>query len=59
MLLANQGLVFHRNDESATLFNCCNYVKLIYTFTETDEKISSHLETSSVFLVCPIEYRMI
>ena len=47
--LANQELAFRENDESATLFNRGNYVELIYTFAENDEKISRHLETSTVF----------
>ena len=42
-------MAFRGNDESATLFNRGNYVELIYTFAENDEKISRHLETSTVF----------
>ena len=59
MLLANQELAIRRNDESATSFNRGNYVGLICAFAENDERISRHLETSTVFLVCPIEYRTI
>ena len=47
--LANQELAFHGNDESATSFNCGNYVELIYAFAENDERISRHLEISTVF----------
>ena len=41
--------VFCRNDESATSFNRCKYVELIYAFAENDERISRHLKASSVF----------
>ena len=37
------------NDESATSFNRGNYVELVYAFAENDERISRHLETSTVF----------
>ena len=47
--LANQELAFRGNDESATSFYRGNYVELIYAFAENDEKISRHLETSTVF----------
>ena len=47
--LANQELAFRGNGESATSFNCGNYVELIYAFAENDERISSHLETSTMF----------
>ena len=40
-------------------FNRVNYVELIYALAENDERISRHLEISTVFLVCPIEYRTI
>ena len=35
--------------KSATSFNRGNYVELIYAFAENDERISRHLETSTVF----------
>ena len=47
--LADQELAFCGNDESATLFNRGNYVKLIYAFAENNKRISRHLETSTVF----------
>ena len=47
--LANQELAFCGNDESVTSFNRGNYVELIYAFAENDERISRHLETSTVF----------
>ena len=47
--LANQELAFRGNNENATSFNRGNYVELIYTFAENDERISRHLETSTVF----------
>ena len=47
--LDNQELVFRGNDESTTLFNRGNYVQLIYAFAENNERISRHLETSTVF----------
>ena len=47
--LANQELAFRGNDESATSFNRGNYVELIYAFAKNDERISRHLETSTVF----------
>ena len=47
--LAQQELAFCANDESATSFNRGNYVELIYAFAENDERISRHLETSTVF----------
>ena len=47
--LANQELAFRGNNESATSFNRGNYVELIYAFAENDERISRHLETSTVF----------
>ena len=47
--LAKQELAFRGNDNSATSFNCGNYVELIYAFAEKDERISRHLETSTVF----------
>ena len=47
--LANQELAFRGNNESTTSFNRGNYVKLIYAFAEYDERISPHLETSTVF----------
>ena len=47
--LAHQKLAFCKNDESATSFNRGNYVELTYTFAENDERISCHLETSTVF----------
>ena len=47
--LANQKLAFRGNNESATSFNRGNYVELIYAFAENDERISRHLETSTVF----------
>ena len=42
-------MAFRGNDESATLFNRGNYVELIYAFAENVERISRHLETSTVF----------
>ena len=42
-------MAFRGNDESATLFNRGNYVKLIYAFAENDERISCDLETFTVF----------
>ena len=42
-------MAFRGNDESVTSFNRVNYVELIYAFTENDERISRHLETSTVF----------
>ena len=47
--LDNQKLAFRGNNESATLFNRGNYVELIYVFAENHERISRHLETSTVF----------
>ena len=47
--LANQEFAFRGNNESTTLFNRGNYVELIYAFAENDERISRHLETSTVF----------
>ena len=47
--LAKQELAFRGNDESATSFNRGNYVKLFYAFAENDERISRHLEISTVF----------
>ena len=42
-------MAFCGNDESATSFNHGNYVELIYAFAENDERISRHLEISTVF----------
>ena len=42
-------MAFRGNDESVTLFNRGNYVELIYAFAENVERISRHLETSTVF----------
>ena len=42
-------MAFRGNDKSATSFNRGNYVELIYAFVENDERISRHLETSTVF----------
>ena len=42
-------MAFRGNDESATSFNPGNYVELIYAFAENGERISRHLETSTVF----------
>ena len=42
-------MAYRGNDESATSFNRGNYVELIYAFAENDERISRHLETSTVF----------
>ena len=47
--LANQEFVFCGNDESATSFNYGSNIELIYAFAENDERVSCHLETSSVF----------
>ena len=47
--LANQELAFCGNDESVTVFSRGNYVELIYAFAENDERISRHLENSTVF----------
>ena len=47
--LANQELAFRGNDKSATSFNRGNYVELIYAFAENHERISRHLEISTVF----------
>ena len=47
--LAKQELAYRGNDESATSFNRVNYVELIYAFAENDERISRHLQTSTVF----------
>ena len=42
-------VLINGNDESATSFNRGNYVELIYAFAENDERISCHLEISTVF----------
>ena len=42
-------MAFRENNESATLFNRGNYVELIYAFAKNNERISRHLETSTVF----------
>ena len=42
-------MAFRGNNESATLFNRGNYVELIYVFAENDERISRHLEISTMF----------
>ena len=48
--LANQELAFRGNNESATSFNCGNYIKLIYAFAENDKKnFSSFGDFHSVF----------
>ena len=47
--LANQDLAFRGNDKNATSFNRGNYVEVIHAFAENDERISRHLETSTVF----------
>lgn len=47
--LAKQELAFRGNDESANSLNRGNYVELIYTLAENDERLARHLETSTVF----------
>ena len=47
--LAKQELAFRGNDESANSLNRGNYVELIYTLAENDERLAQHLETSTVF----------
>lgn len=44
---AKQELAFHGNDERANSSNQGNYVELLHAFTEKDESLARHLETST------------
>ncbi|KAL2097014.1 hypothetical protein ACEWY4_006221 [Coilia grayii] len=47
--LARQELAFRVNNETTESSNRGNYVELLNTFAEKDERLKMHLETSSVF----------
>lgn len=47
--LARQELAFRGNDETTESSNRGNYVELLNTFAEKDERLEMHLKTSSVF----------
>ncbi|KAL2079810.1 hypothetical protein ACEWY4_025554 [Coilia grayii] len=47
--LARQELAFRGNGETTESSNGGNYVELLNTFAEKDERLKMHLETSSVF----------
>uniref|UniRef100_A0A3P8SLS9 DUF4371 domain-containing protein n=1 Tax=Amphiprion percula TaxID=161767 RepID=A0A3P8SLS9_AMPPE len=47
--LAKQQLAFHGNDESTGSANRGDYVELLHAFTEKDDRLVRHLETSTVF----------
>lgn len=47
--LAKQELAFRGNDESASSSNRGNYVELLHSYAEKDERLAKHLETSTVF----------
>jgi len=46
---AKQQLVFCSNDESSISSNRGNCVELLHTLAAKDERLSTHLETSTVF----------
>ena len=46
---AKQQLAFCSNDESSISSNRGNYVELLHTLAAKDERLSRHLETSTVF----------
>ena len=46
---AKQQLTFCSNDESPISSNSGNYVELLHTLAAKDERLSRHLETSTVF----------
>ena len=47
--LAKQQLAFCSNDESSISSNRGNYVELLHTLAAKDERLSRHLEISTVF----------
>ena len=59
--LAKQQLAFHGNDEGTGSANRGNYVELLYSLAEKDDRLARHLETFTVFsgLSNIAEYRMI
>ena len=47
--LAKQQLAFHGNDEGTGSANRGNYVELLYSLAEKDDRLARHLETFTVF----------
>ena len=47
--LGKQELAFRGNDESAKSTNRGNYVELVHSYAEKDERLERHLETATVF----------
>ena len=47
--LARQQLAFPANDESSSSSNCGNYLELLHTLAEKDERLAWHLETCTAF----------